>query len=93
MVDLLRHHEEAGGVPPYFPQQEDSLPVKHEGPMEPIGPWATGCVTYSTLGGMTGVRPVVDRYSITRYSPGEWRAHNRTFFDESTEKIREAKFV
>lgn len=95
MVELMKGRLEAGDniAPPYFPQPDDSLPLKSEGPMEPIGPWATGCVTYSPLAEMTGVRPVVDRYSTTRYSPAEWRAHNRTFFDESNEKIREAQFV
>ncbi|XP_043464280.1 tektin-4-like [Leptopilina heterotoma] len=93
MTNALKEHHEIGENPPYFPQQEDKHPVKSEGPMEPIGPWATGCVTYSPHSGMTGVRPVVDRYSITRYSPGEWRAHNQTFFNESTEKIREAQII
>ncbi|XP_051173310.1 uncharacterized protein LOC127289421 [Leptopilina boulardi] len=94
MIDLLKNHHETGGInPPYFPQQEDGHPVKSEGPMEPVGPWATGCVSYSPYSGITGVRPVVDRYSITRYSPGEWRAHNQTFFNESTEKIREAQTI
>ena len=95
MVELLKGRLQAGDniTPPYFPQPGDGHTVEKEGPIGPIGPWATGCVTYSPLAGMTGLRPVVDRYSSTRYSPAEWRAHNRIFFDESNEKIREAEFV
>lgn len=44
--------------------------------MGPIGPWATGRVDWSPLAGLTGTRPVVDRYSITRYSTNEWRKRN-----------------
>ncbi|XP_075232074.1 tektin A [Lycorma delicatula] len=45
--------------------------------MGPIGPWATGRVDWSALAGLTGTRPVVDHYSITRFSPAEWRKHNK----------------
>lgn len=44
--------------------------------MGPIGPWAAGHVDWTPQAGMTGVRPVVDKYSITRYSTGEWRKNN-----------------
>nr|CAD7430719.1 unnamed protein product [Timema monikensis] len=44
--------------------------------MGPIGPWATGRVDWGPLSGLTGTRPVVDRYSITRFSDGEWRKMN-----------------
>jgi len=44
--------------------------------MGPIGPWASGKVDWSPMAGITGTRPVVDRYSITRYSPNEWRTRN-----------------
>lgn len=42
----------------------------------PTGPWATGRVDWSPLAGLTGTRPVVDHYSITRYSTNEWRKRN-----------------
>lgn len=41
--------------------------------MDATGPWATGRTDWSPLAGLTGTRPVVDRYSITRYSGNEWR--------------------
>ncbi|KAH8393475.1 hypothetical protein KR200_002161 [Drosophila serrata] len=63
--------------PCYLPQQGDDLPHKDQlMPMGPIGPWASGKVDWSPMAGMTGTRPVVDRYSITRYSPNEWRTRN-----------------
>ncbi|EDW54532.1 tektin-4 [Drosophila sechellia] len=63
--------------PCYLPQQGDELPHKDQlMPMGPIGPWASGKVDWSPMAGITGTRPVVDRYSITRYSPNEWRTRN-----------------
>lgn len=44
--------------------------------MGPIGPWATGRVDWGALSGQTGTRPVVNQYSITRYSVDEWRQRN-----------------
>lgn len=65
------------GDPCYMPRADDNLPTKQiPEPMGPIGPWATGRVDWGPLAGITGTRPVVDHYSITRYSAGEWRAHN-----------------
>lgn len=49
--------------------------------MGPIGPWATGRPTWSPTADVTGVRPIVDRYSITKYSPMEWRRTNQTVLD------------
>ncbi|KAH8395577.1 hypothetical protein KR222_000489 [Zaprionus bogoriensis] len=64
--------------PCYLPQPGDDLPHKDSmTPMGPIGHWATGKVDWSPMAGLTGTRPVVDRYSITRYSPNEWRARNQ----------------
>ncbi|ALC39895.1 Tektin-A [Drosophila busckii] len=64
--------------PCYLPQPGDDMPHKDQGtPMGPIGPWATGKVDWSPMAGLTGTRPVVDRYSITRFSPNEWRARNQ----------------
>ncbi|BFF94204.1 tektin-4 [Drosophila madeirensis] len=63
--------------PCYLPQAGDDLPHKDQlMPMGPIGPWATGKVDWSPMAGLTGTRPVVDRYSITRFSPNEWRTRN-----------------
>lgn len=64
--------------PCYLPQAGDDLPHKDSmTPMGPIGPWATGKVDWSPMAGLTGTRPVVDRYSITRYSSNEWRTRNQ----------------
>lgn len=63
--------------PCYLPQPEDAVPAGDTlQPMGPIGPWATGKVDWSPMAGLTGTRPVVDRYSITRFSPNEWRTKN-----------------
>ncbi|GAB1865925.1 Tektin [Camponotus japonicus] len=76
--------------PPYLPQPEDDYPPKPECSIESLGPWATGSVTCSK-GGIIGLRPVVDRYTITRYGPSEWRAHNLNIFQQSNEKICDAQ--
>nr|XP_024215942.1 tektin-4 [Halyomorpha halys] len=62
--------------PAFLPQKLDNYPAPEPGPMGPIGPWATGKVDWNPMAGITGTRPVVDHYSITRYSDGEWRKHN-----------------
>ncbi|KAL6440469.1 hypothetical protein ACFW04_003176 [Cataglyphis niger] len=77
--------------PLYLPQPEDDYPSKPECSMESDGPCATGCETYSTKGGITGLRAVADQYSITRYGPSEWRAHNLNIFQQSNEKIYDAQ--
>lgn len=59
------------------------MPLEETGNMGPIGPWATGRVDWSPLAGLTGTRPVVDKYSIARYSEGDWRAHNKVILDMS----------
>lgn len=65
------------------------MPLEETGNMGPIGPWATGRVDWGPLAGLTGTRPVVDKYSIARYSEGDWRAHNKVILDMSnTEKHR-----
>ncbi|XP_026731216.1 tektin-4-like [Trichoplusia ni] len=61
--------------PLYLPQPTDSTSGDMLG-MGPIGPWAPGHVDWTPQAGMTGVRPVVDKYSITHYSTGEWRKNN-----------------
>lgn len=69
--------------PCYLPQANDLMIAKdNQEPMGPIGPWATGKVDWGPLSGLTGTRPVVDRYSITRFSGAEWREHNRKLLTE-----------
>ena len=55
--------------------------------LNPIGPWATGRVDWSPLGGLTGTRPVVDTYSVTRYSDAEWRKHNEEVLCTATDDL------
>ncbi|KAL1139824.1 hypothetical protein AAG570_006801 [Ranatra chinensis] len=55
--------------------------------MGPVGPWATGRVDWGPLSGLTGTRPVVDKYSITRYSEGEWRKHNEEVLTTSADDL------
>nr|XP_031850473.1 tektin-4-like isoform X2 [Nomia melanderi] len=79
--------------PPYLPQPEDAFPVAPEETMGALGPWATGRVTFTPKDGLTGVRPVVDRYSVTKFGAPQWRAHNLKFFQQSDEKIRDAQLA
>ncbi|KAK9869352.1 hypothetical protein WA026_003109 [Henosepilachna vigintioctopunctata] len=72
--------------PCYLPQPEDQLLSIKDESMGPIGPWATGRVDWGPLKGLTGTRPVVDRYSIARYSEGEWRQHNKDIIQGKCEK-------
>lgn len=64
-----------GAPPSYLPQPTDSTSGDTLS-MTPVGPWAPGHLDWSPIAGSTGVRPVVDKYSITRYSTGEWRKTN-----------------
>lgn len=77
------------GAPPlYLPQPTDSTSGDTL-TMGPIGPWAPGHLDWSPIAGSTGVRPVVDKYSITRYSTGLWRKNNeRTLTPRATDKAR-----
>ncbi|RLU17935.1 hypothetical protein DMN91_010174 [Ooceraea biroi] len=79
--------------PLYFPQPEDEYPSKPDYSMGPLDPWATGKLTCSPKGGITGLRPVANRYSITRCGPSEWRAHNSSVFQQSNEKICDAQVM
>ncbi|XP_030745690.1 tektin-4 [Sitophilus oryzae] len=73
----------------YLPQPEDTILAQQINEMGPTGPWATGKADWGPLAGLTGTRPVVDRYSITRYSEGEWRSHNKDILEEAdTEQHR-----
>ncbi|XP_073989436.1 tektin A isoform X2 [Rhodnius prolixus] len=74
----------------FLPQMGDKLKIesgKGEDKMEPIGPWATGKVDWSPQGGVTGIRPVVDQYSISRYSASEWRKHNEEVLCSSADDL------
>lgn len=63
--------------PCYLPQEGDNVELMNiPDPLGSVGPWATGRVDWGPLAGLTGIRPVVDHYTITRYSPGEWRTRN-----------------
>ncbi|KXJ80024.1 hypothetical protein RP20_CCG027236 [Aedes albopictus] len=72
----------ASDPPPYLPQRDGNSDVHPLArPMGPIGPWASGRIDWGALSGQTGTRPVVDRYSITRYSVDEWRQRNADTID------------
>lgn len=43
------------------------------------------------MAGITGIRPIVDRYSITRYSLGEWRQHNKELLTKTYEVYENAR--
>ncbi|XP_046972754.1 tektin-4-like [Vanessa cardui] len=77
-----------GAPPKYLPQPTDSTSGDILG-MGPIGPWAAGHIDWTPQAGSTGVRPVVDKYSITRYSTGEWRKNNEyTLTPRATDKAK-----
>ncbi|CAG4995561.1 unnamed protein product [Parnassius apollo] len=61
--------------PRYLPQPTDTISGDFLG-MGTIDPWAAGHLDWTPQAGITGVRPVVDKYSITRYSTGQWRKNN-----------------
>ncbi|XP_055383287.1 tektin-4 [Condylostylus longicornis] len=93
-VTEYKRADESVNPPCYLPQPEDSAPVCNNiEPMGPVGPWATGKVDWSPLGGLTGTRPVVDQYSITRYSTNEWRQKNKDIFNEAFNTFENAAKV
>lgn len=59
-------------------------------PMRPIGPWATGKCDWNPSSGLTGVRPVVDHYSITRFSTNEWSQRNADIYAENHQIIQKS---
>ncbi|XP_068624032.1 tektin-4-like [Battus philenor] len=61
--------------PRYLPQPTDTTSGDFLG-MGSIDPWAAGHLDWTPQSGVTGVRPVVDKYSITRYNTGGWRKNN-----------------
>lgn len=56
-----------------------------------LKPGADGKIDWTPLGGMTGTRPGVNKYSISRYSLKEWREHNERVLDP--EIINESNIV
>lgn len=57
--------------------------------MGPIGPWATGNCDWNPRNGLTGIRPVVDHYSITKCSTQEWDQRNNDIFNENKKIIQQ----
>jgi tektin-4 len=82
-----------------LPEEHDKLPSpevttdEHQEAqkMGAIGPWATGRVDWGPLAGLTGTRPVVDQYSVTRYSEGEWRRRNAHILQGTEKETHHAK--
>jgi tektin-4 len=86
-------------VPSYLPDEQNKFPppevttTEHQESEEmgAIGPWATGRVDWGPLAGLTGTRPVVDQYSVTRYSEREWRKHNADVLQGADKETHHAK--
>ncbi|XP_014486346.1 PREDICTED: tektin-4 [Dinoponera quadriceps] len=76
-----------------FPQAEDECSPKAEQTIPSIDPWAPGRVTCSLKGGITGLRPVKNQYSIVLSGPSQWQAHNLNIFQQSDEKISDAQIT
>lgn len=78
--------------PFYLPQENDDhiIVPSAQSQMQPIGPYATGRVDWSPLSGLTGTRPVVDSYSITRFSTNEWRRRNFDTLESASNAIEKS---
>lgn len=57
--------------------------------MGPIGAWATGNCDWTHKNRLTGVRPIVDHYSITRCSTNEWEQRNNEIYAENKKTIQQ----
>jgi tektin-4 len=81
--------------PCYLPQENDDHVIVPSAQMQmmEIGPWATGRVDWSPLAGLTGTRPVVDSYSITRFSTNEWRRKNYDTLKAANDAIEKSIVV
>lgn len=84
--------------PPYLSQPEDECPsncecFKKVGGRGSMIPWVTGRTTCSSKDRIAELRPIADRYSITRFEPREWRAHNLKLFQQSNSEIHDAQYV
>lgn len=75
--------------PFYLPQENDDHVIvpAAQAQMMTIGPYASGRVDWSPLAGLTGTRPVVDSYSITRFSTNEWRRRNYDTLQAASDAI------
>ncbi|XP_021931209.1 tektin-4 isoform X2 [Zootermopsis nevadensis] len=93
--------QDGNGAPCYLPKLQDKFPppkaTTAEGQesqkMGVTGPWTTGHVDWGPLAELTRTRPMVDKYSITRYSEGEWRKHNADVLKGSDKETHHAKVV
>lgn len=74
--------------PFYLPQDNDDHVIvpAAQGQMKAFG-YGTGRVDWSPLAGLTGTRPVVDSYSITRFSTNEWRRRNYDTLQAASDAI------
>ncbi|CAH2098041.1 unnamed protein product [Euphydryas editha] len=71
--------------------EPSSRPVTTEEYLPNLKPGPDGKVDWTPLGKMTGTRPAVNKYSISRYSLSEWRKHNENVLDP--EIITESNIV
>lgn len=73
------------------PEESTRPPPSGEEYLPNLKPGQDGKVDWTPLGGMTGTRPGVNKYSISRYSLSEWRKHNEDVLDP--EVITESNIV
>ncbi|XP_050669358.1 tektin-4-like [Leptidea sinapis] len=68
---------------PIASQEMETLrpPTSGEEYLPNLKPGLDGKVDWTPLSGMTGTRPAVNKYSISRYSLNEWRKHNEGVLD------------
>lgn len=85
--------EPSGEIPPcYLPNPNEMANESNtDDKMGPIGPWATGRVDWSPMAGITGTRPVVDRYSITRFSTNEWKQRNHDVLNDTKSALDKSR--
>lgn len=57
--------------------------------LDPVDYWAVGRPDWAPLGGMTGTRPVVDRYTVTRFSTNEWEKRNQDLIATADKLVKE----
>ncbi|KAB0798255.1 hypothetical protein PPYR_09248 [Photinus pyralis] len=79
-----------GNPPRYLTQPGDPMMEEKHDDMGPLGPWASGRLDWRPTTGTTGIRPVVDKYSITKYSEVEWRKRNSELIDMALEGDKDA---
>ncbi|GJQ70597.1 hypothetical protein Trydic_g22991 [Trypoxylus dichotomus] len=89
----MRPEPNQGKAPCYMPQPEDSMNFKVEQDGGNLGAWATGRTDWGPLAGLTGTRPVVDQYTVTRFSEGEWRRRNKEILEMSGTELHRANLI